>query len=152
MKKIASTEVRSFLLTPHETLKYWHLVSDDIDQALAYGVGEITSFEICKQALNGHIQIWIVLDSNDRIICTASSRILQYENKAVLQIITLTSRERKLDTFLDQHHAFIDFAKANQCSGIQVWGRKGWNRKLAQLNKQVGSNYKPLYTVFHSEI
>jgi len=146
------SEFRSVLLNPQEVLKFWPQFEEDIEKALAHSVMELTAFDICKQALSGIIHIWLTLDNNNKIVCTTTTRFLNYPSHKALQIITCTGKDRKWDEFYEQHKAIEDFAKQSNCSGIQVWGRKGWQRQLKKLTNDVGKQYETQYYVYNMEI
>ena len=143
---------RSVRLSPENVLRLWPTLEPMIAKALEHGIDELTTFEICKQALGNSIQVWVTLDDLDQIICATTTRFLVYPNTKSLQIITCTGNGRQWKEFYEQHRAVEDFAKANGCSHIQVWGRKGWLRKLKKLTSRAGHSYEPLYYVFNMEI
>ena len=146
-------EFRSVLLNPQEVLKLWPQIEPDIEKALAHSILELTAFHICKQAISGHIHIWLTIDADNKIVCTTTTRFLNYPNdKKALQIITCTAKDRKWIEFFEQHKSVEDFARQSGCSCIQVWGRKGWQRQLKKLTSSVGSQYETLYYVYNMEI
>ena len=147
-----TSEFRSVLLNPQEVLKLWPQISSDIEKALEHSVNELSVFELCQKALSGHIHIWLTLDSNNRIVCTTTTRIFTYSSHKSLQIITCTGSSRKWEEFFQQHKTVEDFAKQNGCSSIQIWGRKGWQRQLKKLTSSTGNKYKTLYYVYNMEI
>ena len=100
-----TSEFRSVLLNPQEVLKFWPQFEEDIEKALAHSVMDLTAFDICKQALSGIIHIWLTLDTNNKIVCTTTTRFLNYPSYKALQIITCTGKDRKWDEFYEQHKA-----------------------------------------------
>jgi hypothetical protein len=147
-----STEFRSVLLSPKEVLRLWPTLEPEITKALEHGIDELTAFDVCRQALDNKIQVWATIDQDNKIVCTTTTRILPYESTKVLQIITCTGSGRQWKEFYEQHRAVEDFAKANGCSSVQVWGRKGWQRNLQKLTSRSGHKYETLYYVFNMEI
>ena len=149
---VETPEFRTVLLSPNEVLKVWHLIEPDIEKALTHGINEITILELCKQALNNKIFIFITLNRDNKIVCTTTLRFLNYGQVKTCQIITNTTNGIPLKQVEHDHQVFEDFAKANNCSHMQVWGRKGWQRRLKSLSSRQGNKYKPLYYVFDMEI
>ena len=143
---------RTVLLSPNEVLKVWHLIEPDIEKALKHGINEITILDMCKQALSNKIFIFITLDRDNKIVCTTTLRFLHYGSVKTCQIITNTTNGIPLKQVEHDHQVFEDFAKQNGCSHMQVWGRKGWQRRLQSLSSRQGNKYKPLYYVFDMEI
>ena len=92
------------------------------------------------------------MDTNNKIVCTATTG-LNYPNYQALQIIiTCTGKDRKWNEFYEQHKAIEDFAKQSGCKGIQVWGLKGWQRQLKRLTSDVGTKYKTQYYVYGGDL
>lgn len=149
---VETAEFRTVLLSPNEILKVWHLIEPDIEKALTHGINEITILELCKQALNNKIFIFITLNRDNKIVCTTTLRFLNYGSVKTCQIITNTTNGIPLKQVEHDHQVFEDFAKANGCSHMQVWGRKGWQRRLQSLTSRQGNKYKTQYYVFNMEI
>ena len=149
---VETAEFRTVLLSPNEILKVWHLIEPDIEKALTHGINEITILELCKQALNNKIFIFITLNRDNKIVCTTTLRFLNYGSVKTCQIITNTTNGIPLKQVEHDHMVFEDFAKANGCSHMQVWGRKGWQRRLQSLTSRQGNKYKTQYYVFNMEI
>ena len=143
---------QSVLLTPEQVLNIWPQIEGSISDSLAHSVNELTTFEICKQALDGKIFIWLTLDDNNKIVCVTTTRFLHYKNTKVMQIITMAAIDAKLPDMFEQHETLERFAKDNGCSGIQAWGRKGWLRRLKPLRSSKDKSYELKYFVFHMEI
>ena len=147
-----TTEFRTVLLSPNEILKVWHLIEADIEKALTHGINEITILEMCRQALSNKIFIFITLNRDNKIVCTTTLRFLNYGSVKTCQIITNTTNGIPLKQVEHDHQVFEDFAKTNGCSHMQVWGRKGWQRRLQSLTSRQGNKYKTQYYVFNMEI
>jgi hypothetical protein len=147
-----TTEFQSVMLSPQEVLRLWPTIEQDVAKALVHGIDELTPFDICRQALDGKIQVWLTVDTDKNIVCTTTTRFLSYPGTKALQIITCTGTGRRWEEFFHQHRAVEDFAKAQGCTSIQVWGRKGWSRRLNRLSSRAGNSYETLYYVFNMEI
>lgn len=147
-----TNEFRTVLLTPRQVLSYWNSLEGPIEKALAVGVGEMTSFDVCNQAINGHLQVWVTLDSHSDLCCVSVTRVVTYPSTRHLQIVCLTIVKRTASELKGQFHTFERFAKSQGCQSLQVWGRKGWQRKLKSLPSIEGNKFKTLYYVFDQEI
>ena len=143
---------RSFVLTAQNVIRHWTLLEPHIDRALEHGVGELTSFDICKLALNDQAQIWATVDHNEKLSCVTVTKIIVTQNTKHLHIVCLTSVDNTVRNMKDQFHNLEDFAKHNGCKSLQVWGRKGWERKLKPLKSRSGNSFKTLYYVFDQEL
>ena len=143
---------RSFVLNPQNVIRYWTLLGPHIDKALAHGTGELTSFDICKLAVNEQAQIWATVDQDEKLSCVTVTKIIVTKNTKHLHIVCLTSVGSTVSKMRDQFHNLEDFAKQNGCKSLQVWGRKGWERKLKSFKSRSGNTFKTLYYVFDQEI
>lgn len=149
---VETPEFQTVLLSPNEILKVWHLIEADIEKALDHGINEITILDMCKQALNNKIFIFITLDREKKIVCTTTLRFLNYGSVKTCQIITNTTNGIPLKQVEHDHRVFEDFARDNGCSHMQVWGRKGWQRRLKSLSSRQDNRYETLYYVYNMEI
>ena len=149
---VETPEFQTVLLSPNEILKVWHLIEPDIEKALDHGINEITILDMCKQALNNKIFIFITLDRDKKIVCTTTLRFLNYGSVKTCQIITNTTNGIPLKQVEHDHRIFEDFARDNGCSHMQVWGRKGWQRRLKSLSSRQDNRYETLYYVYNMEI
>ena len=149
---VETPEFQTVLLSPNEILKVWHLIEPDIEKALDHGINEITILDMCKQALNNKIFIFITLDRDKKIVCTTTLRFLHYGSVKTCQIITNTTNGIPLKQVEHDHRIFEDFARDNGCSHMQVWGRKGWQRRLKSLSSRQDNRYETLYYVYNMEI
>ena len=147
-----AAEFRTVLLNPPEVLHVWPSIEADIDKALSHGIDDMSVFDLFKGAINGSIYVWITLDQDSRIVCTTTLRFLTYPRTKTCQIITNTTNGVSLKQIEADHRLFEDFAKQNGCSHLQVWGRKGWLRRLQTLSSRQGNKYKTQYYVFDMEI
>ena len=129
---VETPEFRTVLLSPNEVLKVWHLIEADIEKALEHGINEIPILELCKQALSNKIFIFITLDRDNKIVCTTTLRFLNYGQVKTCQIITNTTNGIPLKQVEHDHQVFEDFAKANGCSHMQVWGPQGMAEKIEE--------------------
>jgi hypothetical protein len=145
-------EFRSALLTPPQVLEYWPKLEPSIVKALAVGVGEMTSFDVCSQAINGFMQIWVTLDSHNDLGCVTVTRTIQHPGSKHLQIVCLTAVNHSVNQMADQFHTLETYAKQNGCQSLQVWGRKGWQRKLRAFRSIKGHPFKTQYYVFDQEL
>ena len=139
------------LLSAEEILTYWPQISPHIDVALEHSVGEITTFQTFKHAMNGQMHVWIYVDQN-KITSAFATRFLIFDNCKSLQIMTCGGAVADWEITQSVHSIFEQFAKKNKCQNIQIWGRKGWVKRMENITSESGTKYKPLYTVISMEI
>jgi len=141
-----------YLLNPADVLAQWPIIKPHIDSALAHSVGEITTFQLFQQAMSGQVHVWVYLDQHAQITVVSSTRFLQYDNCKALQIMTFGGSVSDWELTQPVHSVFERFAKENKCQNIQIWGRKGWVKRMENITSESGTKYKPLYTVISMEI
>ena len=135
---------KSFLLSPEEVAKLWVEIEPHITKALKYSSGELSSFDLFKQAINSKIQVWITLQDNTSIVCVTTTEIVVHPtSKKELHILTLGGE--KISRFLDQHETLETFARNQGCNSIKTESRRGFDR----LTK---GKYKIKYHVYEQEL
>jgi len=139
------------LLSAEEILKYWPQISHHIDAALEHSAGEITTFQTFQQAMNGQMHVWVYVDQ-DQITSAFATRFLIFDNRKSLQIMTCGGSIADWDKLQSGHSVFERFARENKCQNVQIWGRKGWVKRMENVTSKSGTKYKPLYTVISMEI
>lgn len=143
---------RSFLLKPQEILKKWHILEPHVESALDHSVGEMTSFDIALLAMIEKAHIWLTVDQNDSIASVIVTRFIEETRRKTMLIHTCGGSVEGWDAWTAHHDTLIKFAQDNRCSSIQIWGRKGWQRRLRHLTNDTGHSYEPLYHVYNMEI
>jgi hypothetical protein len=139
------------LLRAEEILTYWPNISPHIDAALEHSAGEITTFQTFQQAMIGQIHVWAYVDQ-DKITSAFATRFLIFDNTKSLQIMACGGAVADWELTQPVHSAFEQFAKDNECQNIQIWGRKGWVKRLENVTSESGKKYEPLYHVISMEI
>tara|TARA_B100000287_G_scaffold402085_1_gene422698 strand:- start:596 stop:955 length:360 start_codon:yes stop_codon:yes gene_type:complete len=97
--------------------------------------GELETDDFLDHLMNGGMQLWISTEDKE-IVMSAVTQIISYPQKRVLRVIALAG-----ENFKEVHDNCINmveaFAIKNQCSALELWGRKGWKKMLPDWN----SNY-----------
>lgn len=145
-------EYRSSLLNPQDILKKWHILEPHVESALDHSVGEMTSFDIALLAMIEKAHIWLTVDQNDSIASVIVTRFIEETRRKSMLIQTCGGSVEGWDAWTAHHNTLVKFARNNKCSSIQIWGRKGWQRRLRHLTNDTGHSYEPLYHVYNMEI
>jgi hypothetical protein len=138
--------MRTVLLSRDQIVDHWHLVKDSLKAALDHGVGESKLADYLMHALELKAQIWVILDDNDVIVCSAITQFIDYSSQRSLHIVGIGGTGLK--NWSDQYYVVEQFAKDNKCSRVEMWGRKGWERVLPKIVP----GFKPVYTVMSKEL
>jgi hypothetical protein len=144
--------VISSLLTPPQVLKLWPLLEPHIESALHHSIGEYDPFSICLMALSEQAHIWLTRDEDGQVITVIVTRFTSSAHSKSLLIMTCAGQVPDWDTWTAHHKTLEEFAKKNGCNSMQVWGRRGWERRLRHLESNKGKPYQLLYHVYNMEI
>lgn len=142
----------SSFLTPPQILKLWPLLEPKVEAALHHSIGEYTAFDICLMALAEQVQVWLTQDEDGKIVTVIVTRFLPSARSKSLQIMLCAGEIPNWDAWTSHHKTLETFAKKHGCNSLQVWGRRGWERRLRHLESDKGKSYELLYHVYNMEI
>ena len=134
------------LYTPKEMVEeIWPKVQSYIDSALEYSIGEYLSTDILELIMNDQMQLWCVGDGNE-IIAAYTTQFRNYPQRKILLVHSLGgSKLREWGRLMEK--SLYQLAKLQNCSHLEVYGRKGWGRLLGRE-----ANFKQQYIVLTKEI
>ena len=142
--------LKLILLTPENIIDYWHLIKDDIQEAMDKGTNETSMFDLYRKIINEQAQCWVVLKDDKDMVAVATTEFIQWSQYKTLHLITVSGKGWDEYKFL--HAELEKYAKDSGCKDIQVWGRKGWEKKLKGFKGVNDKEYKHTYSVFSMEI
>ena len=134
------------LYTPVELLDdIWPSVEGYIDAALIHSIGEYISSDIYDLIKSGDMQLWCV-GNGEEIIAAYTTQFRSYPQRKILLVHTIGgTRFFKWGRLMEQE--LYRFARLQNCSHLEVYGRKGWSRLLGRQ-----ANFKQQYVVLTKEI
>ena len=138
--------MKTVLLSRDQIVEHWHLVKPILQTALDHGVGESKLADYLMHALELKAQIWVILDKDGLIVCAAITQFIDYSSQRSLHIVAIGGVGLK--EWADQYYVVEGFARDNNCSRVEMWGRKGWERTLPKLVP----GFKTIYTVMSKDI
>ena len=123
---------------------WWSLVEEYLNAALEYGLGEYSIEDIKKSCLERDMQLWVKFNK-EGIKGAFVTKIAKYPQKNLLCIILLDGNE--FIEWRDEADALLNaFGKENNCEYVELFGRKGWGKMLADID------YKEITRLFAKEI
>ena len=133
---IPQAEHKTFLtgLKSDEIPAYWDLLVPLFEKPLKRTGADkyYDADDVLWKCVNREWQCWIAW-SNDRIDCAFATYIVEHPTGFRSFVVYLVGGSR-IDTWLDQvWSTFKAYAKENNCSEINGLGRKGWLRKLKEV-------------------
>lgn len=134
------------LYTPTEIVEnLWPTVEGYIESALKHSLGEYLSSDIFNLVMKRQIQLWCVVDGT-KIIAAYTTQFRSYPQLNTLLVLTIGgSSFFKWGRLMEE--SLYQFAKQQNCSHLEVYGRKGWGRLLGRQ-----ANFKQQYVVLTKEI
>ena len=112
----------------------WHKVEPMLDKVCNRSQGELLAKDYLPYIMNGDMQLWLALDK-DKIVISMVTQFIEYPQKRILRVIAIAGEK-----FLEAHEKFNDmfesFAITNDCSALELWGRKGWKKMLPEWDSK----------------
>jgi len=120
------------LVPTDQIVRISEAVEKYIDRLPEQTRGRFTSESIIKSLYEDHRQLWIAFNDQDEIKGIIISRIVIYPECRKLRMIycsgdDMANWKAQMQTMLER------FAIDNGCNGLEMTGRKGWTRFLADL-------------------
>ena len=127
--------MKTHLISAEDVPYIWDDVAPMLHRVKEHSEGELEIDDFLDHLTMGGMQLWIATEDKE-IIMSAVTQIISYPQKRVLRVIALAG-----ENFREVHDNCINmveaFAIKNQCSALELWGRKGWKKMLPDWN----SNY-----------
>ena len=113
-----------------ETL--WKRVSILLDPAIERSDGRYDNKALLHEILLHKQQLWIIYTGDDDLISAMVTSVISYPLKRYL-CVTFVGGEGFLNYVNEVHEELAWYAEKFQCEGIELIGRKGWERALKHL-------------------
>ena len=127
--------MKTHLISAEDVPYIWDDVAPMLHRVKEHSEGELEIDDFLDHLTMGGMQLWIATEDKE-IIMSAVTQIISYPQKKILRVIALAG-----ENFREVHDNCINmveaFAIKNQCSALELWGRKGWKKMLPDWN----SNY-----------
>lgn len=124
--------------------KFWKLAEPYIKRALDHANGEIDHHDLYALIKDKNVQLWMVANK-EKVVGALTTEVVVYPRKKMVRVITLAGN--RFDDWFDLAHATVsDFAKTNNCEGIECFVRSGFTKKLSTRG------YRKMYEVCYTKI
>ena len=115
--------------------RLWHEVKPLIDKALVHNHGEMIAEDVLEKLLEQRMVLWIGVEDKE-IKSALVAEVHEFPRKKVLHILTWATKSgHDYLLWMDLFDAIEDFGRANGCSQITAWTRKGLAKKLKWTNE-----------------
>ena len=110
---------------PKDVAQTWPLARELIRAAIERT--DLSDFaDVEKQVLAGDQLLWLAL--SDHVEAAATTHLIKTRGKPVLVVTAVSGSQR--ERWLPLRHQIENYAKAEGCSCVRLYGRKGWEREL----------------------
>jgi len=119
--------MKAHIVQPEDVAYIWDQVAPLLDRVREHTEGELETDDYLGELSDGNMQLWIATENNG-LHSIMVTQIAVYPQKKVLKIISMAGSEfSRLYEFNDMVESF---AIKTGCSGMELWGRKGWKKLL----------------------
>nr|BAR31528.1 putative acetyltransferase [uncultured Mediterranean phage uvMED] len=127
----------------------WNLVNKDISEALSYSGNHTDAQFVYETVKENKMQLWVVWNKDkkttlDKYYGVVVTEIVKRKLKQSCNIFIVTGRHRQKWQHLI--NVLEDFAIENNCTNMELFARKGWQRIMEQFD------YKQTHVVLEKQI
>ena len=124
--------MKAHIVQPEDIAYIWEEVAPLLDRVKEHSEGELETDDFLEPLTHGDMQLWIATE-NKEMHSAMVTQIVPYPQKQVLRVISIAGSDfKKLYEFNDMVESF---AIKTGCSGMELWGRKGWKKVLKEYKE-----------------
>jgi hypothetical protein len=111
---------------PAQVATIWPHVADAIHRAMVRGrMGRFC--DVADDVRTGNAYLWLA-SAGDAVLAAAVTKVTTDESERVCTIVACAGHDwRRFGTLID---GLEEYARAEDCSAIEICGRPGWSRRL----------------------
>ena len=119
--------MKANIVQPEDIPYIWDQVAPLLDRVREHTEGELETDDFLEPLTHGNMQLWIATEDKD-IHAVMVTQFVIYPQKNILRIISLAGDDfEKIRNFQE---IIEGFAIKNECTALEMWGRKGWKKLL----------------------
>ena len=131
---MGKTGLKAQIVQPEDVAYIWDQVAPLLEKVKEHSEGEAEPDDFLEALTHGDMQLWIATEDSN-MHSAMITQIVTYPQKQILRVISIAGSDfKRLYEFNDMIESF---AIRSGCSGMELWGRKGWKKLLPDLE----SNY-----------
>jgi hypothetical protein len=112
--------------------KLWNRIEPMLEKVVKHSEGELTTNHYLDYLMDDKMQLWVAIEDNNIVMCMVT-QFINYPTKKILRVLSISG-----ERFKELHGRFNgmieEFALENNCSALELWGRKGWKKMLTDWN------------------
>jgi hypothetical protein len=119
--------LKAHIVQPEDIAYIWEDVAPLLEMVQEHTEGELETDDFLEPLTHGNMQLWIATEEKD-IHAVMVTQFVIYPQKNILRIISLAGDDfEKIRNFQEMIEGF---AIKNECTALEMWGRKGWKKLL----------------------
>ena len=124
---MGKTRLKAQIVQPEDIAYIWEEVAPLLNRVKEHSEGEAEPDDFLEPLTHGHMQLWIATEDK-QMHSAMITQIIVYHQKKVLRVISIAGSDfKRLYEFNDMVESF---AIKTGCSGMELWGRRGWKKLL----------------------
>ena len=124
---MGKTRLKAQIVQPEDIAYIWEEVAPLLNRVKEHSEGEAEPDDFLEPLTHGHMQLWIATEDK-QMHSAMITQIIVYPQKKVLRVISIAGSDfKRLYEFNDMVESF---AIKTGCSGMELWGRRGWKKLL----------------------
>ena len=124
---MGKTRLKAQIVQPEDIAYIWEEVAPLLNRVKEHSEGEAAPDDFLEPLTHGHMQLWIATEDK-QMHSAMITQIIVYPQKKVLRVISIAGSDfKRLYEFNDMVESF---AIKTGCSGMELWGRRGWKKLL----------------------
>ena len=124
---MGKTRLKAQIVQPEDIAYIWEEVAPLLNRVKEHSEGEAEPDDFLEPLTHGHMQLWIATEDK-QMHSAMITQIIVYPQKKVLRVISIAGSDfKRLYEFNDMVQSF---AIKTGCSGMELWGRRGWKKLL----------------------
>ena len=119
-----SQEIKPYLIPSYWVDEAWPHVEPFLPAIIKSARGKLTGEDLRHICKSGVYQLWLAM--GEEVIAVGMTEIIPYPKKRICRVIVGEGRQRKKwQHFIKEIESW---ARQQNCTGMQVLGRPGWQR------------------------
>lgn len=118
------------MVFPANIAKLWPQVAPLLQPAIDLS-GTHDAEDVRKKLIAGNAQLWV--QWSEKVDAAAVTEFIDYPRGLWLRVWLAGAAIK--GAWAEFQRIIIEFASANQCVGVENWGRKGWERLHSNLSQ-----------------
>lgn len=138
----SSDEIRLDGIRSDDVATVWPVVAPLLSKAVKQGRGDYNMEDMFAALTEAKWQLWITHRENGYVLAAGCTKVKVYPSKKVCLIFAVGGE--RLDLWIDKQPILEAWAKENECTEMEIIGRKGWIKKLPE--------YEEAFTILRKKI